>query len=61
MFQCYNTWLSLAGFLMCLIIMLIISWAMALITFFVFITLYLLVLYRKPGTVFIIAYSKFVT
>ncbi|XP_004929740.2 bumetanide-sensitive sodium-(potassium)-chloride cotransporter isoform X1 [Bombyx mori] len=47
-FRYYNKWLSLAGFLMCASIMMIISWAMALTTMFVFMTLYLLVLYRKP-------------
>ncbi|CAH2087505.1 unnamed protein product [Euphydryas editha] len=47
-FRCYNKWLSLCGFLMCVLIMMIISWAMALTTFFIFITLYLLVLYRNP-------------
>ncbi|KAJ8718571.1 hypothetical protein PYW08_002808 [Mythimna loreyi] len=49
-FRFYNTWVSLAGFLMCLVIMVVISWIMALITTFIFITLYLLVLYRKPDT-----------
>ncbi|XP_050350416.1 bumetanide-sensitive sodium-(potassium)-chloride cotransporter-like [Nymphalis io] len=47
-FRFYNTWLSLFGFLICIFIMMIISWAMALVTFFIFMTLYLLVLYRKP-------------
>ncbi|XP_026493445.2 bumetanide-sensitive sodium-(potassium)-chloride cotransporter-like [Vanessa tameamea] len=47
-FRFYNTWLSLFGFLICIFIMMIISWAMALVTFFIFMTMYLLVLYRKP-------------
>ncbi|KAJ0175066.1 hypothetical protein K1T71_009207 [Dendrolimus kikuchii] len=47
-FRCYNKWLSLLGFLMCVTIMMIISWAMALTTASIFITLYLIVLYRKP-------------
>ncbi|XP_046966935.1 bumetanide-sensitive sodium-(potassium)-chloride cotransporter-like, partial [Vanessa cardui] len=47
-FRFYNTWLSLFGFLICIFIMMIISWAMALMTFFIFMTMYLLVLYRKP-------------
>uniref|UniRef100_A0A2A4JN03 Bumetanide-sensitive sodium-(Potassium)-chloride cotransporter n=1 Tax=Heliothis virescens TaxID=7102 RepID=A0A2A4JN03_HELVI len=49
-FRFYNTWVSLSGFLLCLVIMMVISWVMALITTFIFITLYLLVLYRKPET-----------
>ncbi|CAK1542154.1 unnamed protein product [Leptosia nina] len=44
----YNRWLSLLGFVMCISIMMIISWTMALITIFIFLTLYLIVLYRKP-------------
>ncbi|KAJ8714638.1 hypothetical protein PYW07_002863 [Mythimna separata] len=49
-FRFYNTWVSLAGCMMCLVIMMVISWVMALVTTFIFITLYLLVLYRKPET-----------
>ncbi|XP_047029435.1 bumetanide-sensitive sodium-(potassium)-chloride cotransporter-like [Helicoverpa zea] len=49
-FRFYNTWVSLSGFLLCLVIMMVISWVMALLTTFIFITLYLLVLYRKPET-----------
>ncbi|XP_050563105.1 bumetanide-sensitive sodium-(potassium)-chloride cotransporter isoform X2 [Spodoptera frugiperda] len=49
-FRFYNTWVSLAGFILCLIIMMVISWVMALITTFIFLTLYLLVLYGKPET-----------
>ncbi|KAI8434405.1 hypothetical protein MSG28_012443 [Choristoneura fumiferana] len=44
----YNVWLSLAGFLMCVAIMLLISWYMSLITFAIFLTLYLIVHYRHP-------------
>ncbi|XP_045501321.1 bumetanide-sensitive sodium-(potassium)-chloride cotransporter-like isoform X2 [Colias croceus] len=47
-FQYYNRWLSLLGFLMCILIMMIISWMMALLTITIFLTLYLLVHYRKP-------------
>ncbi|XP_026741147.1 bumetanide-sensitive sodium-(potassium)-chloride cotransporter-like isoform X2 [Trichoplusia ni] len=47
-FRFFNTWLSLGGFVLCLAIMMVISWVMALLTTFIFITLYLLVLYRKP-------------
>ncbi|GBP07686.1 Bumetanide-sensitive sodium-(potassium)-chloride cotransporter [Eumeta japonica] len=47
-FRFYNVWLSLAGFLMCVAIMLLISWVMSLVTFAIFFTLYLIVHYRKP-------------
>ncbi|CAB3244621.1 unnamed protein product [Arctia plantaginis] len=49
-FRYYNLWLSFAGFVMCVIIMMIISWLMALVTTFIFLTLYLIVLYRHPET-----------
>lgn len=48
-FQYYNVWLSLAGFLSCVAIMLLISWIMSLVTFAIFFTLYLIVHYRDPG------------
>ncbi|KAF5306750.1 hypothetical protein FQA39_LY01508 [Lamprigera yunnana] len=47
-FRYYNTWLSLGGFLMCVIIMFLINWQSSLITFIVILTLYLIVVYRKP-------------
>ncbi|KAL0821134.1 hypothetical protein ABMA28_005755 [Loxostege sticticalis] len=47
-FRYYNVWVSLVGFLMCVAIMLLISWMMSLITFAIFFTLYLIVHYRKP-------------
>lgn len=47
-FRYYNEWLSLAGFLMCVAIMFLISWVMSLVTFAVFFTLYLIVHYRHP-------------
>ncbi|RVE49975.1 hypothetical protein evm_005443 [Chilo suppressalis] len=47
-FRYYNVWVSLLGFLMCVAIMLLISWVMSLITFAIFFTLYLIVHYRKP-------------
>lgn len=49
--QYYNVWLSLCGFLMCVAIMLLISWVMSLITFAIFFTLYLIVHYRDPGKI----------
>ncbi|VVC99900.1 unnamed protein product, partial [Leptidea sinapis] len=45
----YNVWVSLLGFLLCVAIMLLISWVMSLITFAIFFTLYLIVHYRHPG------------
>ncbi|XP_041980444.1 bumetanide-sensitive sodium-(potassium)-chloride cotransporter [Aricia agestis] len=47
-FKYYNVWVSMLGFLMCVAIMLLISWEMSLITFGIFFTLYLIVHYRKP-------------
>ncbi|CAK1580927.1 unnamed protein product [Parnassius mnemosyne] len=47
-FRYYNVWISLLGFLMCVAIMLLISWVMSLVTFAIFFTLYLIVHYRKP-------------
>lgn len=47
-FRYYNVWVSLTGFLMCVAIMLLISWVMSLVTFAIFFTLYLIVHYRKP-------------
>ncbi|XP_063908850.1 bumetanide-sensitive sodium-(potassium)-chloride cotransporter isoform X1 [Zophobas morio] len=47
-FKYYNTWLSLAGFISCVVIMFLINWQTSLITFGVIIALYLLVVYRKP-------------
>ncbi|XP_013170052.1 PREDICTED: bumetanide-sensitive sodium-(potassium)-chloride cotransporter-like isoform X1 [Papilio xuthus] len=47
-FKYYNTWLSFVGFVLCIAIMVVVSWVTALATLFVFIALYLLVLYRNP-------------
>lgn len=47
-FKYYNTWLSLAGFIMCVVIMFLINWQSSLITFIIIFALYLLVVYRKP-------------
>lgn len=41
-------WLSLLGAIMCLLVMFLISWITALLTFAVVIALYLIVSYRKP-------------
>ncbi|KAJ9588117.1 hypothetical protein L9F63_018508, partial [Diploptera punctata] len=47
-FKYYNAWVSLIGTLLCIGVMFLMSWVMALITFVVVITLYLYVSYRKP-------------
>ncbi|KAL1505355.1 hypothetical protein ABEB36_004942 [Hypothenemus hampei] len=47
-FKYYNTWLSLFGFISCVVIMFLINWKTSLITFIVILGLYLLVVYRKP-------------
>ncbi|PSN39492.1 Bumetanide-sensitive sodium-(potassium)-chloride cotransporter [Blattella germanica] len=47
-FRYYNAWVSLVGTLLCIAVMFLMSWVMALITFVVVITLYLYVSYRKP-------------
>ncbi|VDM79819.1 unnamed protein product [Strongylus vulgaris] len=41
-------WVSLGGALLCIVVMFIISWATALITFFCFAALFLYILHRKP-------------
>lgn len=47
-FKFYNMWLSLLGSILCLLVMFLISWITALLTFTVVLFLYLLVAYRKP-------------
>ncbi|WKY10102.1 hypothetical protein Q1695_002448 [Nippostrongylus brasiliensis] len=47
-FKYYNMWVSLGGALLCIVVMFIISWATALITFFCFAALFLYILHRKP-------------
>lgn len=48
-FQYYNLWISLIGGILCLIVMFLIDWITALITFIVTIALYLFVSYRNPS------------
>ena len=45
----YNMWLSLVGFLMCVLIMFLIDWVMSLVTFILIFALYLVVVYRNPN------------
>ncbi|XP_045483258.1 bumetanide-sensitive sodium-(potassium)-chloride cotransporter isoform X2 [Harmonia axyridis] len=47
-FKYYNMWLSLAGFVTCVVIMFMINWQSSLVTFIVILGLYLVVVYRKP-------------
>uniref|UniRef100_A0AC35TQF4 Solute carrier family 12 member 1 n=1 Tax=Rhabditophanes sp. KR3021 TaxID=114890 RepID=A0AC35TQF4_9BILA len=47
-FKYYNMWISLMGALLCIVVMFIISWVTALLTFICFGALYLYLLYRKP-------------
>lgn len=49
-------WLSLAGAILCVSVMFLISWWTALITLFVVLALYLVVSYRKPGNILQIKY-----
>lgn len=42
-------WLSLAGSILCVAVMFLISWWTALLTLSVVLALYLVVSYRKPG------------
>ncbi|KAJ3641069.1 hypothetical protein Zmor_027592 [Zophobas morio] len=47
-FKYYNMWLSLAGAVLCVLVMFLISWWTALITFAAVLALYLIVSVRKP-------------
>ncbi|KRT82772.1 Amino acid permease, partial [Oryctes borbonicus] len=47
-FKYYNMWLSLAGAILCVMVMFLISWWTALLTFAVVLALYLIVSIRKP-------------
>ncbi|KAJ8944674.1 hypothetical protein NQ318_015882 [Aromia moschata] len=46
--QYYNMWLSLCGTILCVLVMFLISWFTALLTFAIILALYLIVSYRKP-------------
>ena len=47
-FKYYNMYLSLLGTVLCVVVMFIMDWVAALITFILVISLYIWVLYRKP-------------
>jgi len=57
--QYYNMWLSLAGALMCVFVMFVMSWWTALLTLACVLALYLIVAYRKPGIQFICSSRDF--
>ncbi|CAG9765408.1 unnamed protein product [Ceutorhynchus assimilis] len=48
-FKYYNMWLSLAGSILCVLVMFLISWWTALLTFAAILALYLIVSYGKPN------------
>ncbi|XP_076252109.1 sodium chloride cotransporter 69 isoform X2 [Rhynchophorus ferrugineus] len=48
-FKYYNMWLSLFGSIICVLVMFLISWWTALVTFTAVLALYLIVSYRKPN------------
>ncbi|CAJ0960951.1 unnamed protein product, partial [Mesorhabditis belari] len=47
-FKYYSMWISLAGSILCICVMFLVSWATALLTFFFFAILFLYLLHRKP-------------
>lgn len=47
-FRYYNMWCSLAGAILCMVVMFVTNWSSALITFVLIGSLYIWVLYRKP-------------
>lgn len=47
-FKYYSMWLSLLGFVLCVMVMFLISWTTALLTFAAVLALYLIVSHRKP-------------
>ncbi|CAI4226740.1 unnamed protein product [Auanema sp. JU1783] len=47
-FKYYNMWVSLFGSILCIIVMFVISWVTALITFLCFAAIFLYLLHRKP-------------
>lgn len=51
--QCYDKWLSLVSCIICVVVMFFIDWISSVVTIGVFFTLYLLVMYRQPGNLFL--------
>lgn len=48
-YKFYNMWLSLLGALLCCVVMFVINWWAALLTFAIEILLYIYVTVKKPG------------
>ncbi len=48
-FKYYNMWASLAGAILCCVVMFIINWWAALLTNVIVLSLYIYVSYKKPG------------
>lgn len=52
-YKYYNMWLSLLGALLCCVVMFVINWWAALITYGIEILLYIYVTVKKPGELFV--------
>lgn len=48
-FKYFNSWSSLVGSIACLVVMFIMSWSTALITFLILLGIYVWIMQRKPG------------
>lgn len=48
-FKYYNMWVSLAGAILCCVVMFVINWWAALVTLLIVLALYIYVSYKKPG------------
>ncbi|XP_010774161.1 solute carrier family 12 member 2-like [Notothenia coriiceps] len=48
-FKYYNMWVSLAGAVLCVVVMFVINWWAALVTLLIVLALYIYVSYHKPG------------
>lgn len=48
-FKYYNKWVSLAGAVLCCVVMFVINWWAALLTNVIVLALYIYVSYKKPG------------
>lgn len=51
-FKYYNMWVSLAGAILCCVVMFVINWWAALVTLLIVLALYIYVSYKKPGKTF---------
>lgn len=50
-FKYYNKWVSLAGAVLCCVVMFVINWWAALVTNGIVLALYIYVSYKKPGQI----------